>query len=425
LDTLYREARRQNKYLKSELEKKSEQWREWHDWWTRQKQGLKSKASVSPTRASVVPRLSALDQDMPTVTSDGNQAIHHLKADNESMTEDEMDETELFRTTFSPDAVALRRDTQITPPKSHRRRSHPGGMINSIAQRPQVKLEIPTPSTDKSIKLESRLSDFPRPSSDSAKTKSSSNIREIIEIPESPEVTVSRVGRIPDITRPITPLNLPPAVRPRSAPVQNTRKSKSTTPLSTRTSLAGKKKEKEYPNMKYWTEDGTDGFNPLPPSPVDDDDGGLLMSLLQGPPPQQIGTANLLAVTDRRPISSTLETKSKTARVRELSEVDSDSGNSRDSGDTERTPKRQKGNQTPSESKLRRQILSPDLASKNKGRGRYSASVLKNDDSPRLGDFQVDPKKNYGVSHPFAEVVRGRDVRKSLTATACPDCARV
>jgi hypothetical protein len=37
----------------------------------------------------------------------------------------------------------------------------------------------------------------------------------------------------------------------------------------------------------------------------------------------------------------------------------------------------------------------------------------------------IDPEKNYGVSHAFNEVVRGKDVRKSLTAAACPDCAKV
>ena len=358
---------------------------------------------------------------------DAVKTMNHSKADNESMTEDEIDETDLFRTTFSPDAVAARRDIEITPSKSHRRRSHPEDTINPFAQRPQVKLEITTPTKRQTTKTEHQSSNLPRPSSDSTRTNTSSNTREIIEIPESPDVAASRIGRMPDVTRPITPLNLPPAVRPQSAPVQDTRKSKSksTTPLSTRTSVAPKKKDKEYPNMKYWTEDGTDGINPLPPSPVDEDDGGLLMSLLQGPPPPQPGIAGPLPVSERRPRSSTIEINNKTPRVRELSEVDSDSGNSHDSGDAERNAKRQKANQTPSESKLRRQILSPDLASKNKGRGRYAASVLKYDESPRLGDFQIDPKKNHGVSHPFAEVVRGKDARKSLTATACPDCERV
>lgn len=37
----------------------------------------------------------------------------------------------------------------------------------------------------------------------------------------------------------------------------------------------------------------------------------------------------------------------------------------------------------------------------------------------------IDPEKNYGVSHAFNDVVRGKDVRKSLTAAACPDCAKV
>ena len=382
---------------------------------------------MSPTRASVVPRSSPPKQDTTTIINDDDaaKAMNHSKAGNESMTEDEIDETDLFRTTFSPDAVAAKRDIEITPSKSHRRRSHPEDMINPFAPRPQIKQEITTPTKQPSTKTEHQSSDLSRPSSDSTKTNTSLNTREIIEIPESPEVAASRISRMPDVTRPITPLNLPPAVRPQSAPVQNTRKFKSTPPLSNRISVAPKKKDKEYPNMKHWTEDGTDGINPLPPSPVDEDDGGLLMSLLEGPPPPQPGIAGPLPVAERRPRSSTIETNNKTPRVRELSEVDSDSGNSRASGDAERNAKRQKANQTPSESKLRRQILSPDLASKNKGRGRYAASVVKYDESPRLGDFRIDPKKNQGVSHPFAEVVRGKDARKSLTATACPDCERV
>jgi hypothetical protein len=42
-----------------------------------------------------------------------------------------------------------------------------------------------------------------------------------------------------------------------------------------------------------------------------------------------------------------------------------------------------------------------------------------------VGDFVIDPEKNYGVSHAFSEVVRGKDMRKSLTAAPCPDCAKV
>jgi hypothetical protein len=61
--------------------------------------------------------------------------------------------------------------------------------------------------------------------------------------------------------------------------------------------------------------------------------------------------------------------------VREIIELESDSG----SGEAS-TPdtKRQKVTKAQSEPRpLRRQILSPDLGSKNKGRGRYSTSLTK------------------------------------------------
>ena len=427
LDNLYKEAKRQNAFLKSELEKKSEQWREWHKWWSRQKRALKPRASESPVRTLTSLRSKASNRDSTTLTADGKgiNAAEGSKMDTESITEDEIDESELFRTTFSPDTVAARRETQTTPSKSHRRRSHPEDTVQAAEQRSQIKQDLQISPADRNVKIEDHSPEASRVTTVIENGRASSRKREVIEILESPEIAVSRIGRIPDMTRPITPISLPPSVRPQSAPVQNTRKSRLSTPLSTSPSVGNKKKVKEYPNMKYWTEDGTDGVNPRPPSPVEEDDGGLLVSLLRGQPPPRPGTASPLAQAGQRLRASTPETKAKTARVRELSEVDSDSASGRESTDAERESKRHKGIQTPSESKLRRQILSPDLASRNKGRGRYAASVMKNDDAPRLGAFTIDPTKNHGVSHPFAEVVRGKDARRSLTGSSCPDCDRV
>ena len=42
-----------------------------------------------------------------------------------------------------------------------------------------------------------------------------------------------------------------------------------------------------------------------------------------------------------------------------------------------------------------------------------------------MSDFEIDPKYNYGVSHAFNEVFRGKDARKSLTAMVCVDCTKV
>jgi hypothetical protein len=132
--------------------------------------------------------------------------------------------------------------------------------------------------------------------------------------------------------------------------------------------------------MKYWTEDGTDGINKLPSSPTDDDKGepGILESLLEGnsPPP-----AKMTPISHAQPSTSKLpdtksgeRTTSTKGRVRDLIELESDSGReSTDSSTGEKDLKRQRRNQ--SEPRPRRLLLSPDLASKNKGRGRYATSI--------------------------------------------------
>jgi hypothetical protein len=154
------------------------------------------------------------------------------------------------------------------------------------------------------------------------------------------------------------------------------------TPLSARVSLK-KKNKKEYPSMKHWTEDGTDGMKPSTPSPDDNNNTGILAAMLEGPPPGPPGIATPLPIPQRKVIPSTPEKKStqsvnevKTGRVRDLLESESDGGAGYVSSEG-REVKRQKGNNAMSEPRLRRQILSPDLASKNKGRGRYAASVVK------------------------------------------------
>ena len=100
--------------------------------------------------------------------------------------------------------------------------------------------------------------------------------------------------------------------------------------------------------------------------------------MLEGPPPEVPGIAAPISLANRKQspttVAATVLTKSPATagRVRELIEIESDSGNEEISTPIERAQKRQKV-----ESEPRRQILSPDLASKNKGRGRYSTSFLK------------------------------------------------
>jgi DNA repair protein endonuclease SAE2/CtIP C-terminus len=43
----------------------------------------------------------------------------------------------------------------------------------------------------------------------------------------------------------------------------------------------------------------------------------------------------------------------------------------------------------------------------------------------RLDDFKIVPENNYGVAHAFNETIRGKEARKSLPATSCPDCTKV
>ena len=193
--------------------------------------------------------------------------------------------------------------------------------------------------------------------------------------------------------------------------------------------------------MKFYTEDGTDGINPRAPSPLELDDGGLLMPMLEGPPPEAPGIAGPISFSTRKQSPSTAtipdlrKSTAKAGRVRELVEIESDSESGEMSTPPGPIPKRQK---VQSEPRLPRQLLSPDLALRNKGRGRYSSSFLircflcyfvsnvRNPGDPeRLEDFEINPEKNDGVSHAFNEVVRGKEARRNLDATSCADCEKV
>jgi len=53
LDHLFKEAKRQNVSLRQELDRKTELWKQWYEWWTLQKQSLRLK-STSPIKSSGV-----------------------------------------------------------------------------------------------------------------------------------------------------------------------------------------------------------------------------------------------------------------------------------------------------------------------------------------------------------------------------------
>jgi hypothetical protein len=383
MDKLYKEARRQNEFLKDQLEKKTEQWREWHNWFNVQRQSLRVK-STSPAK-------NQRDRDDEMIAmKDGEEAQGEVAGRTDVRTKDpeENDNEEaFFRTTFSPDAVATRRDTQsmvspeIVTVKPQASNEH------TISPQQKVNLPINTATSDKR-KSKSAAKDAKEPHllpdnkelndmQDVQATSKPSEKTEILVIPESP---VTYQGRI-SILQNAHPIPFEPSPRPKSASIQHSRASNSSTPLSTRSS-GEKKKKREYPNMKYWTEDGTDGINPVHSSLDDDDGGGLLMAMLEGPPPGPPGIASPLPLAKKKPSPSKSETAAvknettaKEGRVRELIEIESD-------GESEgvSTPelKRQKVKKAQSEPRrLRREILSPDLASKNKGRGRYSTSLPK------------------------------------------------
>jgi hypothetical protein len=370
------------------MKKKSDQWREWYEWWTTQKQKVKSKGSVSPPKPQTVNPENQAEQSRPGIP--GKREIgRYPEFDYLNEDEDEVDETDFIHTTFDPDAVASRRETQPASPVEEKH-IHSLASLRGLDIPPkkgfdmfekygQPKVEKPnTPLVPKYDTAEGNKKAI-RDANLSARKSvppSASKTREVIELLDSPEKAVSKLGTIPVGITPTSSLSFSPAPRPRSAPAQQIRTAKASTPLSARPAQK-KKKVKEYPSMGYWTEDGTDGMKPLPPSPVEDDT-GLLTAMLEGPPPGPPGIASPLPLPRRKEVPSTPEHKTsetvsvgRTGRVRDLLESESDVSSDG------RELKRQKGNKTMSEPRLRRQILSPDLASKNKGRGRYAATVVK------------------------------------------------
>lgn len=131
--------------------------------------------------------------------------------------------------------------------------------------------------------------------------------------------------------------------------------------------------------MKFFAEDGTDGFKPQPDTQNDDEDDGVIGALLAGRPPPFPPKATSLPPPPKTippgPPSTPIfagRPNSK-GRARELIDLDSDSGHSSSEGGS---TKRRKTEQVFSEPRPKRPIFSPDHAAKNKGKGRYSESFL-------------------------------------------------
>jgi hypothetical protein len=383
IDKLYKEARQQNQFLKDQLEKKTEQWREWYDWWNVQRQSLRVK-STSPAknqRERNDEMIAMKDREAQ------DEAVGRTDVRMKDPEEDDNEEA-FFRTTFSPDAVATRRDTQsMVSPQIVTVK--PGASNEHIIS-PQQKVNLPIDNaTSEKRKSKSAVKDDKEPHllpdikefddmQDVQATSKPSEKTEILVIPESPVTYQGRIS-VPQKARPIP---FEPSPRPKSAPIQHSRALNSSTPLPTRSSGQKKKKEREYPSMKHWTEDGTDGINPVHSLVDDDDDGGLLMAMLEGPPPGPPGIASPLPLVNKKPSPSKSEppvikneTIAKGGRVRDFIEIESDSESE---GVSTPEMKRQKVTKAQSEPRrFCREILSPDLASKNKGRGRYSTSLPK------------------------------------------------
>ena len=191
---------------------------------------------------------------------------------------------------------------------------------------------------------------------DTSPTKSHFETLEMLEVPESP-VVISRTITTTKLD-PVRPPNL--VASPKSAPIKRCGQSKSVQPTSS-SGYKKRKKRSDYPNLMPWTEDGTDGINPRPPSPMAEDDGiisALLEGLLSSPPPHRPGGS---------PKNKSL------GRVSELIDSESDGAGSKESSDGQQNIKRTKASSEPRPEK--RQLLSPDLAAKNKGKGRYATSL--------------------------------------------------
>lgn len=431
LDSWYKEAKSQLSTIKTELASKTEAWREWHEWWNTQKHHLRVK-STSPTK-----------KQAENVNTDGQTELPR------SHGEDKMDVVDkgtsldgVFRKSDSPEKEPANVSPSLNKFNSskttHKKRAQSNDSVDPFPKATPGKSELGLPNSAPKIRV---FDDITNAIETEVKTTTKPHeVIEIFDIPESPVTSVAKVAL------PLGNVQATPITITSSPPVSPS--NKSTTSLngrfkssSTRTSDL-KKKKRDYPNMKYFTEDGTDGINPQPDSQNDQEDDGVIGALLAGRPPPFLAKATSLPPQPKMlapPAPSTPAPTSRPnskGRARELIDLDSDSGNSSSGGDAKRQ-KRERGH---SEPRLRRPIFSPDHAAKNKGRGRYSESIsvryillsiltvsdLRNaGDPPRLQDFAIDPVNNQGVSHPFNDVVRGKEARKNLPATACQDCAKV
>ena len=239
-------------------------------------------------------------------------------------------------------------------------------------------------------------------------TTSKPETTEILDVPESPLANVTRVA-LPLEGGQMSPITITssPAASPSNKRTTSSNERFKSWP--TRTS-APKKKKREYPNMKHFTEDGTDGFNPQPDSQNDHEDDGIIEALLEGRArPPRLGTAIPLPRAKTSPpapstATSTSRPNSK-GRTRELIEIDSDGGNSSSVGDS----KRQKTEQVRSEPRARGNIFSPDHAIKNKGKGRYSESYVTRYNLPylALSDLEIlEIHLEYKISPSIPRIIK-------------------
>jgi hypothetical protein len=194
----------------------------------------------------------------------------------------------------------------------------------------------------------------------------------ITEVPESPAVTTGR-------TIPLANMDIDPSPQLKSASAKSKR-SRPTTPLTGRPSSAKKNRTSKYPNMKYFTEDGTDGINPPSPPEENKDEGeggdSIIAKMLENPPSQLYALPTSTPTSTKSLPAMKSEPKPRprktNPRVEELIEISSDSEPS-----TPEAPRWTKMEKALSEPRAPRQFLSPDLKLKNKGRGRYSLSAVK------------------------------------------------
>ena len=307
LDNLFKEAKRQNALLKQELDGNKELWRRWYDWWTLQKQSLRVK-STSPIKSSGV----TVEQKVPSpMKEDEMQDVSNgLRAATSSLLEvmdrsldDEPQNVELERSVSEPPPI----QSQESPSKTRHARL----------------TETDTPSKKRMI--------------------------EILEVPESPAM-VARIIQPQTLRQNIE--NLKSVPRAKSAPI----------PSDSTTLTSKVKKKREYPSMKFFTEDGTDGMQALPASPTEEDTG--MIAAMLGGSPETPAISRQTSVVARLP----------KGRLQELMTTDSDSAVETDN--EERPAKRLRGSGVSSEPRARRELLSPSLAQQNRGRGRYKTSVV-------------------------------------------------